>query len=630
LNTGALRRKLTVMPDIWFPPGEPAVLRHAKRHLGEQGTDVPRYRAAGEARPAVGHARAGGSRSARPQRNEPRWRDIRWVDFTGDSGDNFPAPESPPPQTSAPTPAEKPASAGLAPVLHGFAEPRRRPPGDRPGAIPGLAARFTRVPVAGLTAPRPDSVRFAPKETPVSARMPPALARLMPRPAPPAPSPPSAAAAGVRPALVSPTTPEASPAETLPPVAPPLALVAAAPKPASPPAQVLLPRVVAEPKPAATPATVTAPSAELIELAVVMAQKPAPAPKAEFPPKPTPPLRASEPPRAEPRLAAPEVAIDAEPAIIAEPLPSEAQAAPLPPLGSIFARLAQPVAGDARLRMALTIAAAAFAIAIVAYYVGTLFAGLISATPETKGAPGTGPHAASTSAVPAAHAATPAPQPATPPQPPTTPAPIPILPSDPAARAAFYLARAKAGDVAAQFDVGVLYARGEGLVQDFISAASWFHAAAAQGSIPAEYNLGVLYERGLGVAPSAIEALNWYRSAADRNHAGAQYNLALAYTEGRGTEQDMATAARWYQRAAQQGVAPAMVNLAILYERGSGVDRSLVDAYAWYGAAAEAGDVPAKQRAAEIYKQFSEQDKARAEGLAATIGATIRAPTPPA
>ena len=226
------------MPDIWFPPGEPAVLRDAKRHLGEQGTDVPRYRAAGEARPAVGHARAGGSRSVRPQRNEPRWRDIRWVDFTSDtSGDNFPPPEPRPPQNPAPAPAEKLASAGIAPVLHGFAEPRRRSSGDRPDAIPGLAARFTRLPVAGLAAPRPDGIRFAPKEIPVSARMPPALARLMPRPAPAAPaaapSPPSPAAACVRPAPVSPPIPEALPAEKLPSVAPPPALVAAAPKPAS-------------------------------------------------------------------------------------------------------------------------------------------------------------------------------------------------------------------------------------------------------------------------------------------------------------------------------------------------------------------------------------------------------------
>ena len=200
--------------------------------------------------------------------------------------------------------------------------------------------------------------------------------------------------------------------------------------------------------------------------------------------------------------------------------------------------------------------------------------------------------------------------------------------SDPVARAGFYLDRAKAGDPVAQYDVGVLYARGSGLVQDFESAATWFHAAAAQGNVTAEYNLGVLYERGLGVPQSAGEAINWYRSAADQDYPGAQYNLALAYADGRGTDQDFAVAARWYQRAARQGLPAAMVNLAILYETGQGVDRSLIDAYAWYSAAGERGDGAAKDRAGELFRQFGDEDRARAEGLAATIAAAVNGPPP--
>jgi TPR repeat protein len=196
-------------------------------------------------------------------------------------------------------------------------------------------------------------------------------------------------------------------------------------------------------------------------------------------------------------------------------------------------------------------------------------------------------------------------------------------PSDPAARAEFYMARAKAGDAAAQYDVGVLYARGDGLVQDMASAATWFHAAAAQGNVAAEYNLGVMYERGLGVGADQAEALNWYRSAADQNHPGAQFNLALAYANGGGTKQDFATAARWYKRAAEQGLPPAMANLAMLFEGGKGVERSLVEAYAWYSAAGERGDAGAKTRAGELFQRFNEKDKAQAQGLAATIAAAL-------
>jgi TPR repeat protein len=202
-------------------------------------------------------------------------------------------------------------------------------------------------------------------------------------------------------------------------------------------------------------------------------------------------------------------------------------------------------------------------------------------------------------------------------------------PADPAARAAFYMARAKSGDAAAQYDLGVLYARGDGLVQDYASAISWFQAAAAQGNVAAEYNLGVLYAGGLGVAANQTEALNWYRSAADQNHPGAQFNLALAYAQGTGTQQDLAAAARWYQRAAQQGLGPAMINLAILYERGGGVAASPVDAYAWYSAAGEHGEPQGKRRADALFAQFSDRDKARAQGLAATIGAALDASAAP-
>ena len=211
----------------------------------------------------------------------------------------------------------------------------------------------------------------------------------------------------------------------------------------------------------------------------------------------------------------------------------------------------------------------------------------------------------------------------------TSPAAPLIPPTEPVARAAFYMARAKAGDAAAQYDLGVFYAQGDGLVQDYASAASWFHAAAAQGDIAAEYNLGVLYARGLGVKADAAEALNWYRSAADRGHAEAQFNLALALADGIGTSPDLAAAVRWYQRAAQQGLAPAMVNLAILYDAGNGVARSLVDAYAWYSVAGERDDAAAKARAEELLKQFNDRDKARAQGLAATIGAALDAAAPP-
>src|SRR5712692_10533628 len=155
-------------------------------------------------------------------------------------------------------------------------------------------------------------------------------------------------------------------------------------------------------------------------------------------------------------------------------------------------------------------------------------------------------------------------------------------PTDPARRVGYYTGRAKAGDADAQVALAVLYAKGDGVAQDYAIAANWFRRAAEKGVMRAQYDLGVLYERGRGVPRDPAQAVTWYRKAAEQHHPLAQYNLAVAFTKGEGIRRDPFEAAVWYHRAAAQGVVAAMVNLAIVHERGEGVDASTADAYAWY------------------------------------------------
>lgn len=207
-------------------------------------------------------------------------------------------------------------------------------------------------------------------------------------------------------------------------------------------------------------------------------------------------------------------------------------------------------------------------------------------------------------------------------------APLPEAPSDPAKRLIFYETRAKAGDAEAQLELAIVYAKGEGVPQNYTTAATWFRAAAEQGVPRAQYDLGVLCERGRGIPQDYAEAFKWYSRAAEANFPLAQYNLAVAYTRGQGTKQDFTTAAGWYRRAAIQGVVPAMVNLAILYERGEGVTASTIEAYAWYRAAASRGNQPSAKRAAELYDILAQVDRTKAEARAATVIATLPAATP--
>lgn len=196
-------------------------------------------------------------------------------------------------------------------------------------------------------------------------------------------------------------------------------------------------------------------------------------------------------------------------------------------------------------------------------------------------------------------------------------------PADPANRLAYYTAHAEAGDAAAQVALAVLYAKGDGVRQDYATAASWFRRAAEQGVARAQYDLGVLCERGRGVPIDYVQAAKWYRKAAEQNHPLAEYNLAVAYTKGEGVDRNLSEAAVWYHRAAAQGVVAAMVNLAILYERGNGVEASTADAYAWYRAAAQRASAPAARRADELLRGFSPWEQTRAEAKMADVAASI-------
>jgi TPR repeat protein len=125
------------------------------------------------------------------------------------------------------------------------------------------------------------------------------------------------------------------------------------------------------------------------------------------------------------------------------------------------------------------------------------------------------------------------------------------------------LAKANAGDAAAQVEVGEHYAQ----------------AAAA------EHNR----DRSAGEYQLAAE---WYRKAAEQKSAGqksidAELHLAALYRDGgNGFPRDMAQAAAWYTKAADQGDVGAQGTLGVLYSMGQGVPRDDVEAYFWFDLAA--------------------------------------------
>src|SRR5262245_35267276 len=123
---------------------------------------------------------------------------------------------------------------------------------------------------------------------------------------------------------------------------------------------------------------------------------------------------------------------------------------------------------------------------------------------------------------------------------------------------------------------------------------------AAQGVARAQFNLGVMYTKGEGVPQDSTEALKWYRLAAAQGVARAQFNLGVKYTKGEGVPQDFTEALKWYDLAAAQGDADAQFNLGVMYCYGHGIPQDYVQAHKWFNlAAANSTTAPDHDKAVE-------------------------------
>jgi len=120
---------------------------------------------------------------------------------------------------------------------------------------------------------------------------------------------------------------------------------------------------------------------------------------------------------------------------------------------------------------------------------------------------------------------------------------------------------------------------------------------AEQGNADAQSNLGVMYATGEGVLQDDAEAVRWFRVAADQGHMGAQFYLGVMYTQGLGVPQDFVEAVRLYRLAAEQGYALAQFNLGVLYATGEGVQQDDVQAHLWFNLAASRETGEARERA---------------------------------
>ncbi len=121
------------------------------------------------------------------------------------------------------------------------------------------------------------------------------------------------------------------------------------------------------------------------------------------------------------------------------------------------------------------------------------------------------------------------------------------------------VAKARAGDAAAQVAVGEQYAQ----------AAANEHDKAR-------------------MADDYKQELEWYSKAAEHKYVPGEMHLAALYRDGgdKAVPRDMELAAAWYRKAADQGDTTAQGTLGVLYSMGQGVTHNNVEAYFWLDLAA--------------------------------------------
>ena len=95
--------------------------------------------------------------------------------------------------------------------------------------------------------------------------------------------------------------------------------------------------------------------------------------------------------------------------------------------------------------------------------------------------------------------------------------------------------------------------------EDYQSGLQELKSAAMQGNVVAQFNLGWMYAKGQGGVPRDYpEAAKWYRKAAEQGDAWAQNNIGEMYVRGEGVPRSYVQAYMWLSLAINGGYKPAV------------------------------------------------------------------------
>jgi uncharacterized protein len=187
------------------------------------------------------------------------------------------------------------------------------------------------------------------------------------------------------------------------------------------------------------------------------------------------------------------------------------------------------------------------------------------------------------------------------------------------------------GDVGAGWELGRMYADGDGVKQDDLRAFEYFRAVAenqrnedatgrrAAFVARAYVSLGLYYLNGIGnsnIKPDPVRAQQTFIYAATNfGDPDAQYQLGRAYLDGQGVAKDPKQAARWLYLAAMKGQYEAQAMFGSLLFKGQVVARDGAKGLMWLKLAvdsAPSGAPGIKEVYTAAWKQATDDERAAA------------------
>jgi len=176
----------------------------------------------------------------------------------------------------------------------------------------------------------------------------------------------------------------------------------------------------------------------------------------------------------------------------------------------------------------------------------------------------------------------------------------------------WYRVAADAGNGDAMNYLGLKFADGRGVKQDYGEAMRWYRKAADAGNTDAMANIGQLYQNANGVEMNCGLAMNWFLKSASAGNASGMLDVGWLYANGQCADQNSDEATRWYKKAIDTGSTDGMIYMGDLQQT------QLADnaqAMSWYRKAADAHNADAMDRIGDLYRYGRGVDTDLAQAL---------------